>query len=179
MFDDMCHLKPYSEKESIANQNDVTRQFSKIKKCVDRFHFPGHKKSDSYCRENCNPKTVLNELGITKINSPACEQAFSWIHKFKTMKSMNEGRFKFFLLYLVDLHNLHIENRVHIAANPLNKEREHWLQSKNENNSKDNSGQSLDMEETTKDMEETTILLTTDCGSQKIIQMIYFMVSRI
>merc|ERR1719318_1819254 len=36
---------------------------------------------------------------------------------------MNEAHFKFFLLYMIDLHNLHIENKVSSVANPLNKNR--------------------------------------------------------
>ena len=37
---------------------------------------------------------------------------------------MNESHFKFFLVYLIDLHNLHIEGKVSLLANPLNKNRE-------------------------------------------------------
>ena len=37
---------------------------------------------------------------------------------------MNESHFKFFLLYLIDLHNLHIEGRVSTLANPLNENRD-------------------------------------------------------
>ena len=36
---------------------------------------------------------------------------------------MNESRYKFFLLYMIDLHNLHIEDRVDLIANPLNEKR--------------------------------------------------------
>ena len=36
---------------------------------------------------------------------------------------MNEGHFKLFLLYVIDLHNLHIERKVDILANPLNPKR--------------------------------------------------------
>ena len=45
LFDDMCHLKPYSEKEKQAKQNEITSFFSMMPKAVDRFHFPGHKKT--------------------------------------------------------------------------------------------------------------------------------------
>ena len=33
---------------------------------------------------------------------------------------MNEPRFKFYLLYMIDLHNMHIEGQVQVKANPLN-----------------------------------------------------------
>ena len=90
---------------------------------MDKLHFPGHKKSEVYCQENCNPRTVLKELGMVQINSPACEQAFKWINKFKNLKTMNEARFKKFLLYLTDLHNLHIEGKISVVANPFNADR--------------------------------------------------------
>ena len=48
LFDDMCHLKPFSEKESVANQTEITKKFSEMKKCVDKFHFKSHKKTDEY-----------------------------------------------------------------------------------------------------------------------------------
>ena len=55
LFDDMCHLKPYSEKEKQAKQNEIIDLFSKIPKAVDRFHFPGHKKKQI----NTVKKTVI------------------------------------------------------------------------------------------------------------------------
>ena len=36
---------------------------------------------------------------------------------------MNEAHYKLFILYVLDLHNLQIEKRVDILANPLNKDR--------------------------------------------------------
>jgi hypothetical protein len=116
-------LKPYSEKDANRNSSDISEMFASLSKAVDKFHFPGHKTTDLFCRENCNPKTELKKLGISEVNSPACEQAFKWINKFKNIKSMNESHFKFFLLYVIDLHNLHIEGKVATVANPLNPNR--------------------------------------------------------
>ena len=130
LFDDMCHLKPHSENKKNANQNEVTKHFANMVKAVDRFHFPVHKKTDKYCQENCNPNKELKKLNIIKQNSPACEQAFKWLNEFKNMKTMNESRFKFFLLYMIDLHNLHIEKRVALVANPLNHKREEEIPSR-------------------------------------------------
>ena len=93
LFDDMCHLKPYSEKEKQANQNTITDYFSKLPKAVDRFHFPGHKKTDNYCQENCNPYVELKKLNITKQNTSAVEQAFSCLNGYKNIKSRNEAHF--------------------------------------------------------------------------------------
>ena len=130
LFDDMCHLKPHSENPKNANQNEVTKHFAGMVKAVDKFHFPVHKKTDKYCQENCNPNKELQKLNISKQNSPACEQAFKWLNQFKNMKTMNESRFKFFLLYVIDLHNLHIEHRVDLIANPLNEKREGVINSR-------------------------------------------------
>ena len=98
--------------------------FADLPKAVDKFHFPRHKKTDKYCQESCNPNKVLKDLEIEKLNSPACEQAFKWFNEFKNIKSMNEPRFKFYLLYMIDLHNMHIEGQVQVKANPLNIDRE-------------------------------------------------------
>ena len=43
---------------------------------------------------------------------------------------MNEPRFKFYLLYMIDLHNMHIEGQVQVKANPLNIDREMILTEK-------------------------------------------------
>ena len=37
---------------------------------------------------------------------------------------MNEGRFKMFLMYMIDLHNHRLQNTLQVAANPLNDDRE-------------------------------------------------------
>ena len=124
LYDDMCHLKPYSEKLQNRETSDFSEMFASLSKAVDKFHFVGHKKTDIYCQENCNPKTELMKLNMGDVNSPACEQAFKWINSFTNLKSMNESRFKFFLVYLIDLHNLHIEGKVSLLANPLNENRE-------------------------------------------------------
>ena len=66
LFDDMCHLRPYSEKVKQAKQNEVTEHFSNLAKAVDKFHFPGHKRTDKYCQEICNPNIELKKLERTK-----------------------------------------------------------------------------------------------------------------
>ena len=59
LFDDMCHLKPHSEKPKQADQNEITKQFANLAKAVDKFHFPGHKKTNKHCQANCNPNVEL------------------------------------------------------------------------------------------------------------------------
>ena len=46
----------------------------------------------------------------------ACEQAFSWLNHFKNLKTMNEGRFKMFLMFLIDLHKHHLKNTLAVGA---------------------------------------------------------------
>ena len=57
-------------------------------------------------------------MGFNKLNTPACEQAFIWLNKFKNVKGMNEARFAHFFLYMIDLHNFKIEDRMHVV-NPF------------------------------------------------------------
>ena len=123
----MCHLRPFSEKPKQAKQNEITEHFANLATAVDKFHFPGHKRTDKYCQENFNPNNELKKLVISKQNTPACQQAFKWLNAFKNLKAMNQPRFKMFLLYMIDLHNLHIDNTVDLAANPLNKHREKYI----------------------------------------------------
>lgn len=121
-FDDMCHLSPHSANPKQAELNDITRQFAGIVKAVDNFHFKkGHK--GKWCQLNANPNIEMKKVGMIHANTPVCEQFFSWVNKFRNIKSMNEAHFKLFLLYILDLHNLHIEQKVDIIANPLNPRR--------------------------------------------------------
>ena len=126
----MCHLKPHSENPKQAKLNDITRQLADIVKAVDNFHFKkGHK--GKWCLVNANPNIEMKKVGMVHANTPVCEQFFSWINKFKNIKSMNEAHFKLFLLYILDLHNLHIEQKVDIIANPLNPRRYEEIQKSN------------------------------------------------
>ena len=145
----MCHLKPHSENPKQADLNDVTKQFAEIVKAVDNFHFKkgkyfsmflldyiltqlnlGHK--GKWCQTNANPNIEMKKVGMTHANTPVCEQTFSWLNKFKNIKSMNEAHFKLFMLYILDLHNLHIEKKVDLLANPLNPRRKEEIQKLND-----------------------------------------------
>ena len=118
MYDDMCHMKPFSEKESIMNKNEITRKFGEANKAVDKFHFPGH--VSKKCHETCDPYKMEC---FNDINSPICEQVFSRLNKFTQVKGMNESHFLFFFIYILDLQNLSIEKRLREVANPLSAER--------------------------------------------------------
>ena len=70
-------------------------------------------------------------MGFGKLNTPACEQAFNWINRFKNVKGMNEARFAHFFLYMIDLHNFKIEGRLDVV-NPFLSIREKHIQEKGE-----------------------------------------------
>ena len=53
LYDDMCHLKKFSEDPKRANLNDITQKMAGLSKYVDRFHFRNH--VDRWCHDNCNP----------------------------------------------------------------------------------------------------------------------------
>ena len=116
-FDDMCHEKPFAEDEIRANFSEATKFFAeKVEKSVDFFHFPGH--TSKWCFANTNPWDLQKKMGFNKLNTPACEQAFIWLNKFKNVKGMNEARFAHFFLYMIDLHNFMIEDRL-VVVNPF------------------------------------------------------------
>ena len=116
-FDDMCHEKPFSEDETRANFSETTKFFAEnVEKAVDFFHFPGH--TSKWCFANTNPWDLQKKMGFTKLNTPACEQAFNWLNRFKNVKGMNEARFAHFFLYMIDLHNFKIEDRM-CVVNPF------------------------------------------------------------
>ena len=123
LYDDMCHLKPFSEKKIVMDQNEVTRSFGAAYKAVDKFHFPGH--VSKKCHETCDPYKMPC---FDDINSPVCEQVFSRLNKFTQVKGMNECHFLFFFIYLLDLQNLAIEGRLRSVANPLSSERKQIVQ---------------------------------------------------
>ena len=96
----------YSEKMEQKDQSEMTSVFANLKKAVDKLHFRGHR--GSYCHEFCNPHDIKELEGV---NTPVCEQTFSWLNKYNNCRNMNEARFYFFFLYLIDLRNLSKEKR--------------------------------------------------------------------
>jgi len=116
-YDDMCHEKPFAENHKQANHSEVTKFYAdNVEKAVDFFHFPGHR--DAWCHMNTNPWELKKKMQFSKVNTPAAEQAFNWINRYKSVKGMNENRFIFFFRYLLDLHNWKIEGQVKTVVNP-------------------------------------------------------------
>ena len=71
LYDDMCHLKPFSEKEDLMNKNETTKHFGESRKAVDKFHFPGH--VSQKCHDTCDPYKMDC---FNNKNSLVCEQVF-------------------------------------------------------------------------------------------------------
>ena len=92
----------------------MTKVFANLKKAVDKLHFRGHK--GDYCQKNCDPNSIKELEGV---NTPVCEQTFSWLNKFRNCRNMNEARFFFFFLYLIDLRNLDKEKKVNLLFQPF------------------------------------------------------------
>ena len=89
LYDDMCHLKPFSGidfkvycwhnlrlkllEKIKQEQSAMTKVFASLKKAVDKLHFRGHR--GEYCLKNCDPFKIKELEGV---NTPVCEQTFSW-----------------------------------------------------------------------------------------------------
>ena len=112
LYDDMCHLKPFSgililffplsgsisisHLENVKqDQSEMTKVFAQLTKAVDKLHFRGHR--GSYCHENCDPNAIKELEGV---NTPVCEQTFAWLNKFRNCRNMNEARFCFYFYCL-------------------------------------------------------------------------------
>ena len=101
----MCHLGPVVDKGKLWDTStDVSVKMASLKKAVDCFHFKNHR--DERCHLTYNPWTLKKELEVDCINTPVCEQSFTWLNKYHNVKVMNQAHFQYFFLYMVDLHNL-------------------------------------------------------------------------
>ena len=130
VYDDMCHLKPFSEKDSQKSQSEIAEFFATLKKAVDKLHFRGHK--GAYCHKECDP-WKLRELD--EVNTVVCEQLFSWVNRFKACRNMNEARFFLYFLALIDMRNNDREKKLRKLLHPKSIARfskvTHVLESKN------------------------------------------------
>ena len=59
------------------DQSAMTRLFVGLKKAVDKLHFRGHR--GEYCQKSCDPFALKELEGV---NTPVCEQTFSWMNKY-------------------------------------------------------------------------------------------------
>ena len=70
----------------------------------------------------------MSKINEIKVHIEQLWSYFSKMKEIKNIKSKNEAHFKLFLLYILDLHNLHIEQKVDLLANPLNFKRYEVIQ---------------------------------------------------
>ena len=85
LYDDMCHLKPFSGncasllcanlftvnifKEKIEqDQSEMTKAFAGLKKAVDKLHFHGHR--GAYCQKYCDPYKIKE---LSRVNTTVCK----------------------------------------------------------------------------------------------------------
>ena len=118
LYDDACHLKPFSEKENQRKQSKSAEFFATLNKAVDKLHFRGHR--GSYCQQECDPWKLKD---LNDVNTPVCEQTFSWLNRYKNCRNMNEGRFFLYFLYLIDMRNNEKEKKLRRLLHPFSKEK--------------------------------------------------------
>ena len=118
LYDDMCHLKPYVEKESQKSQSKATELFAKMDKAVDKLHFRGHR--GAYCQKECDPYKLKY---LENVNTPVCEQTFSWINRFKNCRNMTGPRFFMYFAYIIDMRNNDKESNLRKVLHPNSAER--------------------------------------------------------
>lgn len=133
-YDDGCHLKKYAINPIRVNQTPTASLIASLNIVVDKLHFRGH--VGDWCSQHCNPHKfpelekvyyvdevtpALHKLSPVQLAHPLsvqvdteiCEQIFSWMSRYaRITQHMNRTHFLFYLLYLSDAHNQHI-NRSH------------------------------------------------------------------
>ena len=105
LYDDVCHLYPYSINN--ATYSKATEYLASVKMQVDKLHIANH--VGKWCLENCDPR---KEKALTKVNSVVCEQKFSRTNCYKNVKCMNWEHFNLYFLYVLDAGNLKLLGRL-------------------------------------------------------------------
>ena len=106
LYDDACHLWPYSLKQAFFSA--ATKYLSTVQMRVDKLHFPNHR--GKWCKEHCDPK---KEPGLSDVNSVVCEQKFgTYTNRFRNVKCMSSTHFTLYLLYILDAENLKLLGRL-------------------------------------------------------------------
>ena len=121
LYDDMCHLGPFSQNPVVLNMNKITQFFGTRHLAVDCLHFLNHKDKVSWVAwgwashsirafflQNCQFVYDPYTPELNPVNTVICEQSFAWSNQYSNVKSMNGPRFNHFFHYLLDLHNLKV-----------------------------------------------------------------------
>ena len=102
-YDDACHLLRWWQLRSYMSK--FIRWLldeKKVQLVVDRFHFKNH--VGIFCKKWVDPEKC-SALG-PKTQTEAAEQSFSWLARSKhTLRHMNEGKFQFMVLHLMEQRN--------------------------------------------------------------------------
>ncbi|XP_068753057.1 uncharacterized protein [Montipora capricornis] len=106
-YDGACNLKKFAQNTRSSCLTTISQRMSRMKMLVDRFHFKNH--VDSWCKNNCNP---YNTEALKAVDTEVCEKLFSWLSKYSHItKHMNRWRFLFLMLYVLENHNLDVEQQ--------------------------------------------------------------------
>ena len=98
VYDDACHLKRH------VDCRMVYPKLQAMEMKIDRFHFQNH--VDSWCRQNMDPS---KSSFLEHVNAEVMEQIFAWVKGYvSSLRYMNSFDFRFFLLDMIDRHNMEL-----------------------------------------------------------------------
>ena len=85
-MDDNCHVRKQIEAvfrklPEHSPVKEIFEQLATMPHVIDKFHFPNHRKSDTYCQENCNPYLECFEESLKHANTEVAEQTFRWLSR--------------------------------------------------------------------------------------------------
>ena len=107
VHNDACHLHKFSAARQSHSLQAASIAPPAMKYAVDGFHATGH--TDGWCLANCHPKNPDLVEELHDFRSSVCEFTFTWLSRYKHQtKHMSAFSFKFFLLEMIDAHNMRV-----------------------------------------------------------------------
>ena len=128
-YDDGCHLRKFAQNPLRKDLTSTTQKLASLEILVDKMHITGY--VDPWCLQNCDARKVtdlskvsVHRFFITKVmlvhsllfqvDTQICEQTFSWLSRYAKMT--RKKHFLFFVLYICDLHNRRLTQRLHALS---------------------------------------------------------------
>ena len=101
IHDDACHLRLFMDRWFPLCPH---LRYPQVGFVIDKFHSASH--TDTFCRQNCSPKTAENSARLQGVNTSACEILFQWLSGFKaSFRHMNRLTAQFFVPELLLMRN--------------------------------------------------------------------------
>ena len=101
IYDNGCTLIRYLINKNAFEKTETGRKAKNVKVVVDRLHIQNH--TENWCRDNCHPNLFPD---LKDKNTMVCEQANSWLSRYKgILKYMNYTRYMFFLYIICNAYN--------------------------------------------------------------------------